>query len=424
MNHTNSKVGKHLCLIFLTICVIIVFPGCSNDDSSNGGIRIPAILGFLPESGEPGDEITIFGTDLLNATEVSFNGITSTISDNKLGSLTTIVPEGGTTGKLSITTEGGIAISVESFEIIVTGAPLVTNISPKSAQVGQEITLTGTAMATTNKVSVGGVEANIISTSDTEVVFTLGASPVGLSSIELTSDGGVSSTDVSANEFYVIEVLTPYFESFDEETILFSSGGDAEITNLGVSNMLSAEATLVPNPIDNNFYYIGGTSDTGDSGSYTGQIGHSREASGFFADFFNEDSRELTQLYFNIQINFQGVPSDYSGPLAGFRLRFDEGYDADGDGSTTDEYVEFRPSLQNLEDLGYAPNEDGWYTLSITFDQFVNSGPSGGTGTWSVYAVETLTRFAIASRREHDGEYSLSIDNVYITKGGPLNVDN
>ncbi|WP_299604108.1 IPT/TIG domain-containing protein [uncultured Aquimarina sp.] len=422
MIHANDIVSRSLSIVLCILSVITLCVSCSNDDSANDGIRIPAILGFSPESGEPGDEITIVGTDLLNATEVSFNGITSTISDNKLRSLTTIVPEGGTTGKLSITTEGGIAISVESFEVVVLGAAQVTDITPKSAQVGQEIILTGTAMATVNKVTVGGIDGTIINTSETEVVFTLGASPIGLSAIQLTSEGGVSSTDVNSNEFYVVEVMTPYFETFDEATVLFSSGGDAEISNLGVSDILPSDATLVPNPIDNNFYYIGGTSDTGDSGSYTGQIGHSRESSGFFADFFNEDSRELTQLYFNIQINFQGIPNDYSGPLAGFRLRFDEGYDADGDGSTTDEYVEFRPSLQNLEDLGYIPNDDGWYTLSISFDQFVNSGPSGGTGTWSVYAVETLTRFAIASRREHDGEYSLSIDNIYITKGGPLHV--
>ncbi|MHA7055793.1 IPT/TIG domain-containing protein [Aquimarina sp. M1] len=399
---------------------ITVITGCNDDDSE--GIRIPAIVSFSPEIGEPGDEIVIAGTDLANATSVSFNGIASTITENTGRTILTTVPEGATTGKISATTAGGLTISIDNFRVRVIGAPEVNNISPRSAQAGEEITLTGTNMATTNVVNVGGVEGSIISTSDTEVVFTLGDSPIGLSAIELTSEGGTSSTAPDINVFYVIELLTPYSDTFDGETILFSSGGDAEIDYFGVNNRLPAEAILVPNPIDNNFYYIGGTSDTGDSGSYTGQIGHSQESSGFFADFFNEDSRDLTQLFFNIQINFQGIPDDYTGALAGFRLRFDEGYDADNDGSTSDEYLEFRPTLQNLADFGYIPNADGWYTLSITFDQFLNSGPRGGAGSWDVYAVETLTRYAIASRREHDGEYSLNIDNVYITKGGPLNI--
>ncbi|WP_378181206.1 IPT/TIG domain-containing protein [Aquimarina sp. SS2-1] len=419
---THKYLNKVYTLSYsIVLGILLISIGCSGDDDS-GGIRIPAIVSFSPEIGEPGDEVVIVGADLANATSVSFNGIASTIIENTGRSITTTVPEGATTGKISATTAGGLTISIDNFRVRVIGAPEVDNISPRSAQAGEEITLTGTNMATTNVVSIGGVEGTIISTSDTEVVFTLGASPVGLSAIELTSEGGTSSTAPDTNVFYVIELLTPYSETFDGDTILFSSGGDAEIDYFGVNNTLPTEAALVPNPVDNNFYYIGGISNTGDSGSYTGQIGHSQESAGFFADFFNEDNRDLTQLYFNIQINFQGIPDDYTGALAGFRLRFDEGYDADTDGSTSDEYLEFRPTLQNLEDMGYVANADGWYTLSITFDQFVNSGPRGGAGSWDVYAVETLTRYAIASRREHDGEYSLSIDNVYITKGGPLNV--
>ncbi|MGB3465989.1 MAG: hypothetical protein WBA74_11995, partial [Cyclobacteriaceae bacterium] len=185
----------------------------------------------------------------------------------------------------------------------------------------------------------------------------------------------------------------------------------------GISNVIPS-ATLKPTEIQGNFYHLEGLSDTNDSGSYTGQVGHRQQDAGFFADFF-EPGSDVVEYYYNVNINFGSLPTDYDDELAGFRLRFDEGYDADMDGSTSDEYLEFRPTPSGLTDLGYTADENGWYSLTISFDKFISSGPRDNAGSWDVYDVDQMTRFAIASRREYDGEYSLSFDNLFITRGGP-----
>jgi hypothetical protein len=175
---------------------------------------------------------------------------------------------------------------------------------------------------------------------------------------------------------------------------------------------------MVPNEISGNFYHLEGDSDTNDSGSYTGQIGHNKQEAGYMAYFF-EPGSDVEEYYFNIQIHWSQIPEGYDDVLGGFRLRFDEGYDVDNDGSTTDEYLAFRPTPSALEEIGATPNEDGWYTLSIPFDMFQDAGPKGGA-SWANYDIDQMTRFAIASRRTYDGPYSLSIDNVFISRGGPI----
>jgi len=403
--------------LLLSVLSLTFFMSC--DDPDDDVDLIPVILSVSPENGEPGDAVTITGTDLNDATSVTFGGVDATIASNTATEITTTVPEDGVSGKVSVVTAGGTAVSTNDFEVVIIGAATVTEVSRISAQVGENITLTGTEMATVSKVTVGGVDATIVGTTDTSVEITLGDSPLGLSAFTVDNNGGSVTTTTDALEFYVIEILPDFYETFDRDTLYFSTGGDAEIypNRFGVSNTIP-EATLTPPAIQGNFYHIEGMSDTDDSGSYTGQVGHRTQDLGFFADFF-ESGSDVAEYYYNVNVNFGTLPADYDDVLAGFRLRFDEGYDADMDGSTSDEFLEFRPTPSSLADLGYAADENGWFTLSINFDEFVESGARDDAGSWSVYDQADMTRFAMASRRDYTGEYSLSFDNLFITRGGP-----
>ncbi|MEQ8238371.1 MAG: IPT/TIG domain-containing protein [Cyclobacteriaceae bacterium] len=405
-------------LLGLIVSLLVFQVGCGDDEEVNDATSlIPVILSVSPTSGSPGDPVTITGTDLNGATTVNFGTITTSIITNTATEISTTVPEGASTGKVSVTTPGGTAVSAEDFEVIIVGAATVTSVSRISAQAGENITVTGTEMATVSSATIGGVEATVVEATETAVELTVGDSPLGLSTITLVNDGGSVTTSTDVLTFYVIEILPEFNETFDGEEVRFSSGGDAEITAFGISNVITG-ATRLPAAIQGNFYHIEGISDLDDSGSYTGQIGHSTQDAGYFADFFTVGS-DVADYYYNVNVNFGALPTDYDDVMAGFRLRFDEGYDADGDGSTSDEYLEFRPTPSGLTDLGYAADENGWYALSISFDQFIESGPRDGAGSWAVYSADQMTRFALASRREHAGEYSLSFDNLFITKGGP-----
>lgn len=387
---------------------------------------IPVITGFSPTSVEPGDDVTISGEDLANATSVQIGTEEATIVSNTATQIVATVPEEANTGKITVVTAGGTAVSQNDLEVIRVGAPVISSVSRISAQSGENVTINGTEMATVSEVLIGGTAATIVGTpTDNAVEVTVGDSPLGLSTITVTSEGGSTTTSTDAVEFYVIEIFEAFNDTFDGEDTQFSSGGDAEINAWGLNNDLETipadyTPTMVPNPVDGMFYHIEGVSDLDDSGTYTGQIGHSQQDPGTFADFFTPQS-DVENYYYNIQVNWSGIPADYDDVLGGMRLRFRGGnYDADEDGSFTDEYLEFRPTPSKLTELGYEANEDGWYTLSIRFDQFDSSGASGGASTWAVYDIDQMTDFAIASRRDHAGEYSMSVDNIFITKGGPL----
>lgn len=77
----------------------------------------PTIKSFNPTSGTVGTPVTITGTGLLQATKVTFNGTSATFTVTSDSQISTSVPTGATTGRIAITTNGGTAISAQSFTV-------------------------------------------------------------------------------------------------------------------------------------------------------------------------------------------------------------------------------------------------------------------------------------------------------------------
>ncbi len=69
----------------------------------------PSITNVSPSLAPVGTPITITGTNLSGATNVTFNGAAASIGTDSATQITTSVPTAGTTGNLSITTPGGTA---------------------------------------------------------------------------------------------------------------------------------------------------------------------------------------------------------------------------------------------------------------------------------------------------------------------------
>jgi hypothetical protein len=116
--------------------ISVTTPSGTATSSTTFDVLTPTITSFTPGSGEVGDSITITGTNLSNATNVSFNGVNAasfTIID-----ATTIgvkVPASATDGTISVTTPSGTATSSSSFSVTVTGisaknASLKVNVGP------------------------------------------------------------------------------------------------------------------------------------------------------------------------------------------------------------------------------------------------------------------------------------------------------
>ena len=78
-----------------------------------------ALTSFTPSSGVVGTSVTITGTGFTDVTAVKFNGhAASTYTRDSSTQITAMVPLGATTGKISVVTAGGTAISATGFTVV------------------------------------------------------------------------------------------------------------------------------------------------------------------------------------------------------------------------------------------------------------------------------------------------------------------
>jgi hypothetical protein len=114
---------------------------------------VPTILEINPNIGKAGDYVLITGTRFNEVTSVSFNGTESLnffeYSDTELEAE---VPEGATTGYVTVTTSEGTATSPEEFTVIVptitvTGPVTSFSAAPGTTSTSQSYTLSGTDIA-------------------------------------------------------------------------------------------------------------------------------------------------------------------------------------------------------------------------------------------------------------------------------------
>jgi hypothetical protein len=124
--------------------------GTSNGVAFTVTASPPTISSFTPGSGPVGTVVTITGTNLTGATDVSFNGTAATaFTVNSATSITATVPVGATTGLISVTTPGGTANSGSNFTVTVVLPDLIvstTTTIPAGAY--NNITVTGTGHGT------------------------------------------------------------------------------------------------------------------------------------------------------------------------------------------------------------------------------------------------------------------------------------
>ena len=79
---------------------------------------IPALLSFTPSSGTVAIPVTITGTSFTGASKVAFGGVSATaFTVNSDTQITATVPTGAVTGKIQVTTPGGIATSATNFTV-------------------------------------------------------------------------------------------------------------------------------------------------------------------------------------------------------------------------------------------------------------------------------------------------------------------
>lgn len=162
-----------------------------------------SILSFTPTSGKDGTTVNIHGTGFsLNPAEnaVSFDGAAAQILSNTATEIVTRVPDGATTGPLTVTTPTGTATSRTPF--VVSPPPTITEFAPQIGAPGDAVTITGTdfaAEAANNLVKIGNTPAPVSTASATELVASVPAGAVS-GRISVTTSSGTATTEA---DFFV-----------------------------------------------------------------------------------------------------------------------------------------------------------------------------------------------------------------------------
>jgi hypothetical protein len=77
----------------------------------------PKFTSFTPPSGPVGTVVTVTGTGLEQTTKVTVDKIVASFTVDSDSQITVTVPAGASTGKITVTTKGGVASSSKSFTV-------------------------------------------------------------------------------------------------------------------------------------------------------------------------------------------------------------------------------------------------------------------------------------------------------------------
>ena len=162
---------------------------------------MPTISGVSPASGTIGTSVTVTGSNFGSSqglSTIKFNGVAATsITSWTNTQIVAVVPSSATTGPVLVTV--GSIPSNNNFSFAFYH-PVLTSVTPSTAQVGATVTVAGSGFGTAqnwgSQVSFNGTNAGTVqSWSDTSITVSV---PTGATSGPLTAtEGGVTSNSVS-----------------------------------------------------------------------------------------------------------------------------------------------------------------------------------------------------------------------------------
>ncbi|WP_073104964.1 FG-GAP-like repeat-containing protein [Hymenobacter daecheongensis] len=171
--------------------------------TSSGSFTVsPTLTAFSPGSGPTGSSVTLTGTTLTGATDVTFNGVSAPFVVNSATQITAIVPATAVTGIIRVTTPGGSFSTSSSFTVL----PTLSSFAPGSGAEGASVTISGTGLGGAMALSFNGTAASFTINSVSQLTAVV---PAGATTgpISVTTAGG---TATSSSSFTVTPTLTAF----------------------------------------------------------------------------------------------------------------------------------------------------------------------------------------------------------------------
>lgn len=206
--------------------------------------QCPTVAAIRPTNGVVGSSVEITGANFAGVSAVRFsNNVSAVFNLRSATQIMAIVPAGAVTGPITLSRSGCPETQTGTFT--VRSCPVVASLSPASAAVGEELTITGNNFSGVAAVLFSnGIAGKITQTTVTQIRVTV---PVGASSGPLT----LRKPDCS-------DVLTPAFtllcptvngitpaSSTAGATIAINGSNLAGVTGVTFSNNAAASFTVV-----------------------------------------------------------------------------------------------------------------------------------------------------------------------------------
>lgn len=162
-------------------------------------VLAPTVSSFTPTTGPAGTSVIINGTNFQFVTNVRFNGLDAVYTVNSVTSITAIVPNGATTGAISVVNGSGTGASSTNYTVIQ--LPTITGFTPTSGGVGTVVAITGTNFTGATAVRFNTTNATTFTVVNAGLINATVPSGATTGTIRVTTPAGADST---SNSFTVI----------------------------------------------------------------------------------------------------------------------------------------------------------------------------------------------------------------------------
>ncbi len=172
------------------------FYGNTNGNSLGGAVFYSLNVGLKPLvhlvtwSGRVGKTVEMIGQGFTGTTQVSFNGMPAAFTNVSDKYMTATVPDGATTGFVTVTTFTTSYKSDRKFLV----TPQITSVNPASVKVGASLTIAGVSLTQATRVSIGGKAATFTVDSDDQITATVPAGAKTGAKIGVTTPGGTAAS--------------------------------------------------------------------------------------------------------------------------------------------------------------------------------------------------------------------------------------
>lgn len=120
---------------------------------------------LVPAWGKVGNSVGLLGQGLTGTKSVSLNGAAAMFTVISDTFLTATVPDGATTGPITLTTPTGKLVSNQNFRVL----PVINSFTPTSGPVATKVTITGVSLMQTKAVKFGSAIASFTVVNDKQV---------------------------------------------------------------------------------------------------------------------------------------------------------------------------------------------------------------------------------------------------------------